>query len=107
MRDAMRVTSEQLNIMKTLACRYFGEDAELWLFGSRADDRKKGGDYDFLIETSINDADSIIARRIDLIAELQSTDPFEDEKIDIIVKRRFSSFEMPIYEVVKHEGVRI
>ena len=103
----MRVTSEQLKIIKNLSCRYFGEDANLWLFGSRADDRKKGGDYDFLIETSINDADTIIARRINLIAELQSTDPFEDEKIDIIVKRRFSTFDMPIYQVAKHEGVQI
>ncbi len=103
----MRVTTDQINILKNLACRYFGEDAELWLFGSRTDDRKKGGDYDFFIETSLNDADRIIESRIDLIAELQSTEPFEDEKIDIIVKRRFSAFDMPIYHIAKHEGVRI
>jgi hypothetical protein len=103
----MRVTSEQLNVIKMLVYRYFGEDAQLWLFGSRTDDRKKGGDYDFLIETSINDADTIMTRKIDLIAALQSTDPFEDEKIDIVVKRRLSPFEMPIYAIAKHEGVRI
>jgi hypothetical protein len=103
----MRVTSEQLNVFKMLACRYFGEDAQLWLFGSRTDDSKKGGDYDFLIETSINDANVIMTRKIDLIAALQSTYPFEDEKIDIVVKRRFSTFEMPIYAIAKHEGVRL
>lgn len=103
----MRVTSEQLNVIKMLVYRYFGEDAQLWLFGSRTDDRKKGGDYDFLIETSINDADTIMTRKIDLIAALQSTDPFEDEKIDIVVKRRLSPFEIPIYAIAKHEGVRI
>ena len=74
--------------MKNLAYQYFGEDAELWLFGSRTDDRKKGGDYDFFIETSMNDADRIIESRIDLIAELQSTEPFEDEKIDILAAHR-------------------
>ena len=103
----MRITSEQLNVMKALAHRYFGEDAEIWLFGSRADDKKRGGDYDFFIETSLDDADKIISRKIDLLTELQGTYPFEDEKIDIIVKRRFSPFEMPIYEIVKHEGVRL
>lgn len=103
----MRVTSEQLNVIKMLVYRYFGEDAQLWLFGSRTDDRKKGGDYDFLIETSINDADTIMTLKIDLIAALQSTDPFEDEKIDIVVKRRLSPFEIPIYAIAKHEGVRI
>ncbi len=103
----MRVTSEQLIIIKTLVSRYFGEDAGLWLFGSRADDSKKGGDYDFLIETSMNDADAIVARKIDLLVDLQNTSPFEDEKIDIVVKRRFSPFVMPIYAIAKSEGVQL
>jgi len=103
----MRLTPEQLKVFDALARRYFGEDAELWLFGSRADDRKKGGDYDFLVETSISDADEIIERKIALLAELQDTTQFEDEKIDIIVKRRAFAFEAPIYKVAKYEGVRI
>ncbi|MDP2828266.1 MAG: nucleotidyltransferase domain-containing protein [Sulfuricellaceae bacterium] len=103
----MRLTPEQLKVFDAFARRYFGEDAELWLFGSRADDRKKGGDYDFLVETSVSDADEIIERKIALLAELQDTTQFEDEKIDIIVKRRAYAFETPIYEVAKYEGVRI
>ncbi len=103
----MRVTTDQITIFKNLACRYFGEDAQLWLFGSRTDDSKKGGDYDFFIETSMNNADQIIVSRSYLIAELQNTEPFEDEKIDIIVKRRSSAFDMPIYHIAKHEGMRI
>ena len=70
-------------------------------------DRKKGGDYDFLVETSLSDADEIVERKIALLAELQGTSRFEDEKIDIVVKRRVSAFEMPSYELAKHDGVRI
>jgi len=103
----MRITPEQIKIFEELAHRYFGDDAGLWLFGSRADDYKRGGDYDFLIETALSDADEIIRRKIALLAELQGTVQFEDEKIDIVVKRKVSTFEMPIYEVAKHEGVRI
>ncbi len=103
----MRVTSQQLEALKRLASQYFGEDAELWLFGSRLDDNIKGGDYDFFIETPLNDTDEIVDRKIKLIAQLQSSYPFEDEKIDIIVKRRNSTFEMPIYQVIKQEGVRV
>lgn len=105
--DSMRIAVDQLSIMKTLSRRYFGEDAKLWLFGSRVDDEKKGGDYDFLIETSLTNPDEIISRKIDMIAQLQSSDPFEDEKIDIIIKRQQSSYDMPIYHIAKNEGVQI
>lgn len=103
----MRITANQLRIVKALSRRYFGEDAKLWLFGSRVDDEKKGGDYDFLIETSLTNPDEIISSKIDMITQLQSSDAFEDEKIDIIVKRRQSSFDMPIYHIAKQEGVQI
>jgi len=103
----MRITADQLRIVKKLSRHYFGEDAELWLFGSRVDDKQKGGDYDFLIETSLTNPDEIISRKIDMITQLQSSYPFEDEKIDIIVKRRQSSFDMPVYHIVKDEGVQI
>ncbi len=105
--DSMRIAVDQLSIVKALSRRYFGEDAKLWLFGSRVDDEKKGGDYDFLIETSLTNPDEIISRKIDMIAQLQSSDPFEDEKIDIIIKRQQSSYDMPIYHVAKNEGVQI
>jgi len=103
----MRITPEQIKVFGVNAHRYFGKDARLWLFGSRMDDGKKGGDYDFLVETSLLDADEIIERKILLLTKLQGTVQFEDEKIDLIVKRRTGAFEMPIYQVAMHEGVRL
>ena len=103
----MRITPEQLKIFSTYARRYFGEDAKIWLFGSRVDDGKKGGDYDFLVETSLLDANEIIQSKIVLLTKLQGTAQFEDEKIDIVVKRRSGTFDMPIYQVAMQDGVRI
>ena len=103
----MRMTPQQAETIRLYTHRHFGQDAEVWLFGSRADDNKKGGDYDFLIETSLNQPDIIIENKITMIAELQSTSTFEEEKIDLIVKRRNSSFDMPIYRVAKKEGIRL
>ncbi len=103
----MRVTTEQIKIFNVHARNCFGKDAVFWLFGSRVDDSKKGGDYDFFIETNLNDADKVIERKIKLLVELQGTAQFEDEKIDLVVKRRACAFEMPIYEVARREGVRI
>ena len=103
----MRISPQQTETIKIFTHRHFGEDAEVWLFGSRVNNDKRGGDYDFLIETSINQPDIIIEHKITMIAELQSTSTFEDEKIDLIVKRRNSSFDMPIYGVAKKEGIRL
>ena len=103
----MRISPQQTETIKIFTHRHFGEDAEVWLFGSRVNNEKRGGDYDFLIETSINQPDIIIEHKITMIAELQSTSNFEDEKIDLIVKRRSSSFDMPIYGIAKKEGIRL
>ena len=103
----MRVTPRQIETVKLLVQRHFGDDAEVWLFGSRVDDSKRGGDYDFLIETSLDQSDAIIEHKIALIAELQSSTPFEDEKIDCVLKRRGSNFETPIYTIAKEEGVKL
>ena len=103
----MRITPEQIEIFSMYARRYFGEDAKLWLFGSRVDDGKRGGDYDFLVETSILDANEIIQRKVVLLTKLQGTPQFEDENIDIVIKRRSGTFEMPIYQVAMQDGVRI
>ena len=103
----MRLSPQQTETIKRFTQHHFGEDAEVWLFGSRVNNEKRGGDYDFLIETSVNQPDIIIEHKITMIAELQSTPNFEDEKIDLIVKRRNSSFDMPIYGVAKKEGIRL
>jgi len=103
----MRMTPQQAETVRISAHRHFGEDAVIWLFGSRADDGKKGGNCDFFVKTSLDQPDIIVEHKIAMIAELQSTPAFEDEKIDLIVKRRNSSFNMPIYAVAKQEGVRL
>jgi hypothetical protein len=101
------MTPQQVETVKRFTHRYFGEDAVIWLFGSRTNDTKKGGDYDFLIETSLDQPDSIIENKLTMIAGLQSTSTFEDEKIDLIVKRRNTRFELPIYAVAQKEGIRL
>ena len=50
----MRMTPQQAETVRMFTYRHFGKDPVVWLFGSRADDGKKGRDYDFLVETSLN-----------------------------------------------------
>lgn len=47
----MRLTSEQIAVIRKIAADTFGQQARVWLFGSRIDDNASGGDVDLLIET--------------------------------------------------------
>ena len=48
----MRLTSAQIDTIKTTARNVLGEGVQIWLYGSRVDDWRKGGDIDLLIESS-------------------------------------------------------
>jgi len=47
----MRLTSDQIDAIKLAARSVLGDDAQITLFGSRTDDRRRGGDIDLLFET--------------------------------------------------------
>jgi len=48
----MRVTDEQVAAIKQAAAEVFGDDAVIRLYGSRVDDRRRGGDIDLHFEVS-------------------------------------------------------
>jgi len=47
----MRLTQEQISSILEIVKQFAGKDATVYLFGSRLNDRAKGGDVDLLIET--------------------------------------------------------
>ncbi len=46
----MRLTEDQIEIIRALLYRQFGAASTIWLFGSRTDDAAKGGDIDLYLE---------------------------------------------------------
>jgi hypothetical protein len=44
----MRMNSEQVELSIKVIRKYFA-DAAVWLFGSRVDDSRKGGDFVFIL----------------------------------------------------------
>ena len=47
----MRLEPEEIVAIKAAALRTFGEGVKVYLYGSRVDNAKRGGDIDLLIET--------------------------------------------------------
>jgi predicted nucleotidyltransferase len=47
----MRLTPAQSNTIHNTASQVLGEGALVWLYGSRLDDKRRGGDVDLLVES--------------------------------------------------------
>ncbi len=49
----MRLTKEQVNTIVKICHTIAGENSTVWLYGSRLDDNRHGGDIDVLIESPL------------------------------------------------------
>ena len=97
----MRLSPEQIHIIKQTAQRVLGHSARVILFGSRVDDSKRGGDIDLLFETDqpvANRADVLDAIYVGLIRQLG------DRKIDLLLKDP-STPSSPVLEIAQQTGV--
>ena len=92
---------EVLTISKAFRM-YFLPNDHLWLFGSRADLSRRGGDIDLYIETHMN-VNEISKSKTSFLVKLEKE--LGEQKIDIVIKS--SNFELPIYNVAKTEGIKL
>lgn len=95
----MRLTPEYIERIKRSAIECFGEGTRVYLFGSRTDDEKRGGDIDLFIET--NNKENLFRKKIEMLKTLN--EELGWQKIDIII--RYKDVPLPIYNAVKKEGI--
>lgn len=97
----MRLTQEDAGIIRRQVGRVFGSDARVWLFGSRADDSRRGGDIDLYVEYAPRVEDEF--RRV---LELDDTLQMQlgEQRIDIVVWAPGKA-RQPIHEVARASGV--
>ncbi len=84
--------------------QYFGKDDHLWLFGSRVDLEKRGGDIDLYVETYLSQSEAV-SKKMNFRGDLWRR--IGEQKIDVVVNVLESDFELPIYESAKEEGVML
>ncbi|MBI1954495.1 MAG: nucleotidyltransferase domain-containing protein [Proteobacteria bacterium] len=80
----------------------FEENDHLWLFGSRVDLNKRGGDIDLYIEVMNFDSKKVFDQKQNFWILLQ--DRLGEQKIDIVV--RDPNQELLIYQIAR-QGVRL
>lgn len=98
----VRLSEEEQQILLSATHKCFGINAHLWVFGSRADLNKKGGNIDLYIET--DQSENIMQAKLDFREAIYDT--FGEQKIDIIVHNR-SKPKQPIHEIALETGVEL
>lgn len=100
----LRISEIERKIIKEKTLKVFGPSASVFLFGSRADDLKKGGDIDLFIET--DDIENSVKKKISLMTELQFS--IGERKIDIITAIKKETENDPlIVKIARNTGIRL
>ena len=99
----MRLSVIQIQTICELAKQYFGNTAQVWLFGSRVNDDAKGGDIDLYIESPIRIPADLILAKLQFLRGLHKK--LGEQKIDVVLRRADNDVDLPIYHIAKQTGV--
>ncbi len=99
----IRLTDYQVSVIKGAFKTCFLEGDHLWLFGSRVDLSKKGGDIDLHVETTIQPLEKAIDAKHKLFMQIISK--LGDQRIDIVVNNNSGS--QLIYKIAREEGIQL
>jgi len=78
----MRLSEYEIECIKGVASHHFGADVQVFLFGSRTNNRERGGDIDLFIRNP-NSEQLKTPSKIDFITELIQL--IGEQKIDVVL----------------------
>jgi predicted nucleotidyltransferase len=94
----VRLQTKEATAIKQAVQNIFGKGSKVFLFGSRVDDTKKGGDIDLYIETTAHK--DLFKKKIALLQKLY--EQLDEQKIDVVINDFTRS--LYIHEVAREEG---
>jgi len=99
----MRLTPLQIQMIKSAIKRVLGVPYHVWLFGSRVDADKRGGDIDLLVE-----AEAVLSNRAEVLCRLQGAlvMALGDRKLDIVL-RDARGGDAPVFEIARRTGIQL
>ena len=98
----MRLTAEQAEVIRTAVREVYGEDSRLWLFGSRVDDARRGGDIDLLVRPDSSGSYALMDK-IRLLGKLERS--LGERKIDIVIEAQDD--QRPIVKIAHESGIQL
>ncbi len=99
----MRLTHEQQVVICSASAEIFGKEVGVWLFGSRVDDSKRGGDIDILLDIHepVNNPALLAAQFAARITRLML-----GRKVDVLLHAP-NLLHLPIHDIAFREGKKL
>ncbi|KAF3978462.1 MAG: nucleotidyltransferase domain-containing protein [Methylococcales symbiont of Iophon sp. n. MRB-2018] len=99
----MRLSNAYQKAIVNITQQYFDKGAEVYLFGSRVDDDKKGGDIDlYIIPEHTSSARELYERKIKFLVALQLA--IGEQQVDVILAK---DRNRPIEKEAIRTGVKL
>ena len=99
----MRLTAEQREVIRNAVREVYGEDSRLWLFGSRVDDARRGGDIDLLVRPDTSSGGHTLMDKVRLLGKLERG--LGERKIDILIET--PDDQRPIVKIAHESGISL
>lgn len=99
----MRLTPDQIAVVRQSTALLAGNAARVWLFGSRVHDDERGGDVDLML-----DLDVAVEEPAQLSARLatQVSKSMFGRKVDVLIKAP-NLQHLPIHTIALAEGIQL
>ncbi len=94
----MRLSTKEIETIKK-SVKNISSEAEVYLFGSRVDDEKRGGDIDILIVSNRITKKDLRKVRVNFYKE------FGEQKMDIVVDD--GTFLSPFKKIISKKAIRL
>ncbi len=105
----MRLSTDQIFAIRQDATVAFGQGTSVWLFGSRVDDAKKGGDIDLLVCPQSHTASDAAEGEQGFMQKIKMLTLLErylgERKVDLVVEQPQDT--RPIVEVAHKTGIKL
>jgi predicted nucleotidyltransferase len=100
MSKKVRLSEKEIRVIKKSAEEIFGKGTKIYLFGSRVDLKKRGGDIDLYIKPKFKN--NLLERRIKFLIKLY--EELGEQKIDIVLE---NDSKKEIERLALKEGVEL
>ncbi|NEW84579.1 MAG: nucleotidyltransferase domain-containing protein [Mariniphaga sp.] len=101
----MRLSASEIEIIKRVANEVWGSKTLIYLFGSRTDDSKKGGDIDLYVQLDEEqESKKIMIQKAAFLSKLDIL--LGEQKIDVVIKTRDNK-HLPIIKSAQLNGIAL